>query len=65
MIVKDDRVVSFTEKPQVSGRLINGGFFVFNRKIFNYLSRDDNCDFEGGPLEQLAEEGELMVYKLE
>lgn len=54
MIIKEDRVVSFTEKPQVSKGLINGGFFVLNRKIFNYLSEDDNCDFEIGPLEQLA-----------
>lgn len=63
MIIKDDKVVSFIEKPQVSTGLINGGFFVFNRKIFDYLSEDDNCDFEFGPLEQLAEDGELMVYE--
>jgi glucose-1-phosphate cytidylyltransferase len=64
MIIKDKRVISFTEKPQVSEGLINGGFFVFNRKIFDYLSEDDNCDFEIGPLEQLAEDGELMIYEL-
>ena len=63
MVVKDNRVVSFTEKPQVSKGLINGGFFVLNRKIFNYLSEDDNCDFEIGPLEQLAKKGELMLYE--
>jgi glucose-1-phosphate cytidylyltransferase len=63
MIIKDKRVASFTEKPQVSGGMINGGFFVFSRKIFNYLSEDDNCDFELGPLEELAEDGELMVYE--
>jgi glucose-1-phosphate cytidylyltransferase len=63
LLVKDNKVVSFIEKPQVSEGLINGGFFVFNRKIFNYLSEDDNCDFEIGPLEQLAKDGELMVYK--
>ena len=64
LLVKDNKVVSFTEKPQVSDGLINGGFFVFKREIFNYLSEDDNCDFEIGTLEQLAENGELMVYKL-
>ena len=63
MIVRDNKVVSFTEKPQVSAGLINGGFFVFNRKIFDYLSEDDDCDFERGPLEQLAKDGELMVYE--
>ena len=61
--IKDSKVVSFTEKPQVSKGLINGGFFVLNRKIFNYLSEDDNCDFEIGSLEQLAKKGELMVYQ--
>lgn len=64
LVVENNRVVSFTEKPQVSEGLINGGFFVFNRKIFGYLSEDDNCDFEVGPLERLAEDGELMVYEL-
>lgn len=64
IVIKNDQVVSFTEKAQVTEGLINGGFFVFNRKIFDYLSEDDNCDFEVGPLEQLAEDGELMVYKL-
>ncbi len=64
LIVKENKVISFTEKPQVSYGVINGGFFVFNRKIFNYLSAEDNCDFEIGPLEQLTREGELMVYEL-
>lgn len=63
MVVKNNRVVSFAEKPQASDGLINGGFAVFNRKIFDYLSEEDNCDLEVGPLEQLAENGELMVYK--
>jgi glucose-1-phosphate cytidylyltransferase len=63
MIAEDNKVVSFEEKPQLSKGLINGGFFVFNRKIFNYLSEDDDCDFEFGPLGQLAKDGELMVYK--
>jgi glucose-1-phosphate cytidylyltransferase len=64
LLLERNRVLSFTEKPQVSGGLINGGFFVFNKEIFNYLSEDEGCDFEIGCLEQLATEGELMVYKL-
>jgi len=63
LIVRNNQVVSFAEKPQVSEGLINGGFFVFNRKIFDYLSEDENCDFEMGPLEQLAIDGKLMVYE--
>jgi glucose-1-phosphate cytidylyltransferase len=58
-----NRVVSFAEKPQDGENLINGGFFVFNRSIFDYLTIDDFCDLEIGPLEQLAREGQLMVYK--
>lgn len=58
-----DCVVSFAEKPQNGEGLINGGFFVFNRSIFGYLSADDLCDLEMGPLEQIAKEGQLMVYK--
>lgn len=60
---KGDRVVSFSEKPQNGKNLINGGFFVFNRSIFDYLSTEDSCDLEVGPLEQIAMDGQLMVYK--
>jgi glucose-1-phosphate cytidylyltransferase len=62
--IKNKTVISFTEKPQASEGLINGGYFVFNRQIFDYLSDNDDCDFEVGPLEVLANEGELMVYPL-
>ncbi len=62
LVVKGHQVLSFTEKPQLSEGLINGGFFVFDHRIFNYLSEDDTCDFEIGPLEQVARDGQLMVY---
>jgi glucose-1-phosphate cytidylyltransferase len=61
--IDGDCVEKFNEKPASGSEFINGGFFVFNRKIFDYLTPDDNCDFEVGPLERLAEMGELMVYK--
>ncbi len=61
--VRDRQVELFTEKPQTSSGFISGGFFVFSRGIFDYLSADDDCDLERGPLEQLAHEGELMVYE--
>lgn len=62
--VDGHQVVSFREKPVATSQsaLINGGFFVFSRKIFDYLSLDENCDLEYGPLEQLAHEGQLLVY---
>ncbi len=61
--VNGNSVEAFNEKPETSSGLINGGFFVFNKGIFDYLSVDDGCDFEIGPLEQIAREGQLMVYK--
>jgi glucose-1-phosphate cytidylyltransferase len=54
------QVTSFAEKPVVGG-LINGGFFVFNRKVFDYVESTDTCVFEERPLEQMAADGELMV----
>ena len=61
--IDGDSVETFSEKPQDGKGFINGGFFVFNRKILDYLTTDDLCDLEVGPLEQIAGEGQLMVYK--
>jgi glucose-1-phosphate cytidylyltransferase len=61
--IEGDKVKKFIEKPQAIEGLINGGFFVFNKKIFNYLIDDDLCDLEIGTLDKLAVENELMVYK--
>ena len=61
--IKGDQVESFSEKPRDGDGLVNGGFFVFNRAVFDYISEDDSCDLEIGPLEEIARQGELMVYK--
>ena len=58
-----DKVEAFSEKPKDGEGLINGGFFVLNRAVFDYLSEDDSCDFEIGALEEIARQDELMVYK--
>ena len=58
-----NRVMSFLEKPQTEG-LASAGYFVLNRKVFDYLGGDD-CIFEHEPLERLAREGQLMAYKHE
>jgi len=58
----EGNVLSFTEKPKIEEGMINGGFFVFQKKIFNYLNSNDDCDFEVGPLEQLTQDSQLMVY---
>jgi len=60
---KNGEVLSFEEKPQSSEGLINGGFMVFNKSLLKQLSTDKNCDFEFGPLENLAKSGEVMTYK--
>lgn len=61
--LKENAIEKFTEKPQVTGDYVNGGFFVLNREIFDNLTLDDSCDFEIGVLDKLAERGELMMYK--
>ena len=48
LALEQDRVVAFNEKPRTTDRFINGGFFVFSRKIFDYLSPADDCDLEVG-----------------
>ena len=42
---------------------VNGGFFVFNRVLFDYLEDRDDCNLETGALDQISKKGELMVYK--
>lgn len=57
------RAIEFVEKPQVTGGVINGGFFVFRREFLQrYLSNHDTLVLEQEPLQQLAKDGELMVY---
>lgn len=63
MRIKGDQVTAFREKPIKVNSFINGGYFVCRKDIFKYLRDDDNCDFEIGPLERIASEGQLMVYK--
>jgi len=60
---KNGQVSDFIEKPKIEEGLINGGFFVFQTQIFDYLNSNENCDFEIGPLEKLAQENQLMVYQ--
>lgn len=63
MNIRDGKVVSFEEKPQMDTGYINGGFFVFGKRLFSYLTTDKDCDFEFGPLQKIAMEGQLQAYK--
>jgi glucose-1-phosphate cytidylyltransferase len=56
------RVHEFSEKPQTGEGWINGGFFVFEPGVFDYLS-DDRTILEREPLEKLATDGQLMAYR--
>ncbi len=62
MIFEGDQVLEFSEKPQTGEGWINGGFFVFEPAIFDYLEGDSTI-LEAKPLERLAKEGQLMAYK--
>jgi glucose-1-phosphate cytidylyltransferase len=63
MLEDESQVARFSEKPQMGEGYVNGGFFVFNRDIFDYLSEDDDCVLERAPMERLAADGQLQVYK--
>lgn len=57
-----DQVAAFTEKPQVGEGWINGGFFVLEPQVADYITGDDVL-FERSPLERLAADGQLMAFK--
>ena len=61
-IMEGDIVTKFTEKPQIGEGWINGGFFVFEPGVLNYIAGDDTL-LEKEPLERLAEDGQLVAYK--
>ena len=61
----DGHLVSrFSEKPQTGEGWINGGFFVLEPGVLDYLDEDDTV-FEHGPLERLAQHGQLAAYRHE
>lgn len=57
---KDGTVIRFREKPQLN-EWVNGGFFVFGRRIFEYL--DEDSVLEKGPFEALVRDGELRAFR--
>ena len=62
-ISENNVVLNLEEKPQMNQGLINGGFFVLNKKIMNYLTKEENCDFEFGPLQKLSADEQLMAFQ--
>ena len=57
-----DFVARFTEKPQAGEGWINGGFFVLEPQVLDYIE-GDQTPFETEPLERLAAEGQLVAYR--
>ena len=64
MVVDDGKVMQFKEKPQIGEGWINGGFFVMEPEIVDYI-RDDQTSWEFESLEKLAAEGQVAAYQHE
>lgn len=62
-IDKNSNILSFKEKPQGDGAWVNGGFFVCEPGIFNYLEDSISCILEREPLENLAIDSQLNAFK--
>ena len=60
--MQDGLVRSFREKPKGDGAMINGGYFVLSPSVLKYI-KDDSTTWEQEPLNQLAEDGQLMAYE--
>lgn len=65
VIKENDMITSFMEKPKGQESWINGGFFVLEPKVFDYIGNEENIIFEKAPLENLANEGQLNAFKHE
>lgn len=61
-IDRQDRVSAFSEKPQLRD-WISAGYFVFDRRVIDYLEGGDQCVLEQGPLDRLSRDGQLMAYR--
>jgi len=64
LVFEGDLVREFSEKPQIGEGWINGGYFVFEPQIFDYID-GDSTPLELAPLERLASEGQLAAYRHE
>jgi glucose-1-phosphate cytidylyltransferase len=62
--VNDYLVRNFTEKPQIGEGWINGGFFVLEPKVLDYIESDETS-WQVEPMERLAREGQLMAFRHE
>ncbi len=59
----EGKIGSFVEKPRGDGSWINGGFFVLDPKVIDYIPEGNDIIWERAPLENLAKDGQLVAYK--
>lgn len=62
-ISSNNQITSFKEKPKGDGSWINGGFFVCEARVLDYITDSDSVVFEEEPLQNLAKDLELMSFK--
>ena len=62
LTIGNDEVTDFTEKPPGDGTWVNGGFYMMNRAVFNYI-KDDATVWEGEPIRRLVQERKVNAYK--
>lgn len=62
LVIEGTNVQGFQEKPPGDGAWINGGFFVLNPKVLDFID-GDSTSWEGSPLETIAIKGELQAYE--
>ena len=61
-LAKNNLVENFDEKPDGDGSWVNGGFFVFNKKIFNFLKKDSDI-LEQGPIQKISKQQQLVAFQ--
>jgi glucose-1-phosphate cytidylyltransferase len=62
LTISGEAVTEFNEKPATARGVVSGGFFVFDRAVFDYLDDDEGLVLERGPLRDLARDDQLAVY---
>jgi len=60
--IENEKVIDFQEKPHIEGEWVNGGFFVLNPQVFDYI-KSDSTVWEKEPMEKLTKDGHLSAYK--
>jgi len=62
LTIEHDEVTDFTEKPPGDSMWVNGGFYVMNKAVLNYIKNDETI-LEGEPIRKLVQEKQVNAYK--